>query len=83
MGKSSGWQIPSKAIEVIKKTDLDVYLRSLGISCIQEVLGEKFSRDKSVCEATKYALAGERLLKLSEQNIANQVANNYPEMQFD
>ncbi len=80
MGKSSGWQIPSKAIESIKRTDLDVYLRSLGISSIQEVLGEKFSRDKSVCEATKYALAGERLLKLSEKNIITQAANTYPEI---
>lgn len=67
MGKSSGWQIPTKAIEKIKQTDLDIYLRSLGINSIQDVLGEKFSRDKSVCEATKYALTSENLLRLSEK----------------
>ncbi len=54
-GKSAGWQIPSKDIEVIKESDLDSYLRNKGIDALEQILSS--SRAEAVAEATEHALA--------------------------
>ena len=56
-GKSAGWQIPSKDIELIRKTDLDKYLRDKGFTCLEDVLGKGYSRESAIMQATEHALA--------------------------
>ena len=60
-GKSSGWSIPTKDIEIIKKRNLDTYLRGKGIHSIEELLGTSHSRRLAVAEATELAFASRRL----------------------
>lgn len=60
-GKSAGWQIPSEEIEVVKKGTLDAYLRSKGITRIEELLGPEYSRANAVAQATELALASKKL----------------------
>lgn len=60
-GKSAGWSIPSKDIEVIRKNNLDTYLREKGISSIEELLGTSHSRSAAIAEATELALASGKL----------------------
>ena len=60
-GKSSGWSIPTKNIEIIKKSNLDTYLRGKGIHSIEELLGTSHSRRLAVAEATELAFASRRL----------------------
>lgn len=61
-GKSAGWQIPSKDIEIIKETNLDSYLKKKGISSIEEILGSSYTRSEAVAQATELALAAKKLL---------------------
>ena len=61
-GKSSGWSIPAKDIEVIKKITLDKYLREKDICCIEQLLGEANSRSFAVEQATELALASKKIL---------------------
>lgn len=56
-GKSSGWSIPPEDIEIIKNSNLDIYLRKQGISSLEKLLGTSFSRSAAVAEATWMALA--------------------------
>lgn len=60
-GKSAGLSIPVVAIEEIRQSNLDIYLRSKGITCIQELLGENNSRRAAVAQATEFALSSGRL----------------------
>lgn len=60
-GKSSGWQIPSKDIEIIRKNNLDRYLRGKGVNSIEELLGSSNSRRAVVAQATELALASGKL----------------------
>lgn len=60
-GKSSGWSIPAEDIQIIRKTNLDSYLRKKGITCIEELLGTSNSRKLAVQQATELALASKRL----------------------
>ena len=60
--KSSGWQIPSEDIEIIKNVDLDDYLRKKGITCAEDLLGADYSRAESIAQATEFALASQKLL---------------------
>ena len=60
-GKSSGWSIPSQDIEIIKKINLDKYLRGKGITCIEELLGPSHSRTRAIAQATELALASGNL----------------------
>ena len=60
-GKSAGWSIPSEDIEIIKKKNLDSYLKEKGISCIEELLGSSHSRSAAVAQATELALASGKL----------------------
>ena len=60
-GKSSGWSIPIEDIEVIRKKNLDTYLREKGISSIEELLGSSHSRSAAVAQATELALASGKL----------------------
>lgn len=55
-GKSAGWQIPSRDIETIRKTNLDKYLRDKGYTCLEDVLGKGYSRQNAVMQATEHAL---------------------------
>lgn len=61
-GKSAGWSIPYKDIEIIRKNNLDSYLRGKGISSIEELLGTSNSRRAAVAQATELALASGKLL---------------------
>lgn len=61
-GKSAGWQIPYEDIEIIKKSNLDIYLRSKGINRIEELLGPDYSRANAVSQATELALASKKLV---------------------
>ena len=61
-GKSSGWQIPSKDIVMIKNSNLDNYLKNKGITSIEQLLGSNFSREKAIAEATELALACKKLI---------------------
>lgn len=61
-GKSAGWQVPSKDIEIIKNTNLDDYLRQKGIKSIEEILGSSYTRSEAVAQATELALASKKLL---------------------
>ncbi len=63
-GKSSGWMIPSKDIDTIRKESLDIYLRKKGINRIEELLGKNNSREAFVAQATEIALASEKLQRL-------------------
>ena len=60
-GKSAGWLIPTKDIEIIKQRNLDSYLREKGITCIEELLGTSNSRKLAVSQATELALASGKL----------------------
>ena len=61
-GKSAGWQIPSEDIEIIKKSNLDSYLRNhQGITNIKQLLGKDSSREELVTQATHMALASQKL----------------------
>lgn len=60
-GKSAGWQIPLKDIELIKKDNLDKYLRDKGYTCLEDVLGQGYSRENAVMQATEHALATMKL----------------------
>ena len=60
-GKSAGWTIPSKDIEIIRNNNLDTYLRGKGINSIEELLGKDYSRRSAVAQATELALASRRL----------------------
>ena len=61
-GKSAGWQIPSEDIGIIKKSNLDNYLRSCkGITNIKELLGNDNSREYMVYQATLMGLASQKL----------------------
>lgn len=60
-GKSSGWQIPYRDIEKIRKSNLDSYLREKGFSSLEDVLGKGYSRTNAVAEATEHALASKKL----------------------
>lgn len=60
-GKSSGWSIPPEDIEIIRKKNLDIYLREKGISSIEELLGMSYSRSAAVAQATELALASGKL----------------------
>ena len=59
--KSSGWQIPSADIEIIRNSDLDDYLRKKGITCAEDLLGADYSRAESIAQATEFALAAQKL----------------------
>ena len=61
-GKSAGWSIPSEDIEIIRKNNLDTYLRRKGITSIEELLGTSNSRRSAVAQATELALASGKLL---------------------
>jgi len=61
-GKSTAWQVPSKDIEVIRKNNLDYYLRQKGIKKIQDIFGNSFSRTESISQAIELALASSKLL---------------------
>lgn len=61
-GKSAGWSIPSEDIEIIRKNNLDSYLRGKGINSIEELLGTSNSRRAAVSQATELALASGKLL---------------------
>jgi len=63
-GKSSGWTVPAEDIEIVRKNNLDKYLRSKGISSLEELLGPSYSRSAAVAEATWVALAAGKLRKL-------------------
>lgn len=60
-GKSAGWSIPSKDIEIIRKNNLDNYLRGKGITSIEELLGTSYSRRSAVAQATELALTSGKL----------------------
>ena len=60
-GKSAGWSIPSKDIGIIRKNNLDNYLRGKGITSIEELLGTSYSRRSAVAQATELALASGNL----------------------
>ena len=60
-GKSAGWQIPSDDIEVIKNINLDTYLRNKGFNCLEDVLGQNYSRTNAIAQATEHALASKAL----------------------
>lgn len=60
-GKSSGWQIPYRDIEKIRKSNLDSYLRAKGFISLEDVLGKGYSRTNAVAEATEHALASKKL----------------------
>ena len=60
-GKSAGWMVPSRDIEEIKQTDLDTYLRKKGITCLEDILGEEYSRSDAVMQATSHALSAANL----------------------
>ncbi len=62
-GKSAGWSIPDDAIEEIFHSNLDIFLRSKGITCIEELLGQNNSRRAAVAQAAEFALASGRLQK--------------------
>lgn len=62
-GKSAGWSIPAEDIEIIRKNNLDSYLRGKGITSIEELLGTSHSRRAAVTQATHLALASGKLLK--------------------
>ena len=61
-GKSAGWQVPTEHIERIKNNNLNNYLLSEGITCIEELLGPDYSRAKVVAQASEFALASKKLL---------------------
>lgn len=61
-GKSEGWSIPSGDIEIIRKNNLDTYLRGKGITSIEELLGTSHSRRAAVTQATELALASRKIL---------------------
>lgn len=61
-GKSAGWQIPSKDIQIIQESTLDNYLRQKGISRIEQLLETENSRKSAVEQATKLALCSSKLL---------------------
>lgn len=61
MEQSSGWQIPSADIEIIRNSDLDDYLRKKGITCAEDLLGADYSRAESIAQATEFALASQKL----------------------
>lgn len=61
-GKSAGWQIPSKDIQVIENSTLDCYLRKKGILRINQLLGDENSRKVAVMQATELALCSAKLL---------------------
>lgn len=60
-GKSAGWQIPTGAIEIIKESNLDEYLKDKGVKCIEELFGTRNSRKESVAQATELALYSSKL----------------------
>ena len=60
-GKSSGWQIPSKDIEIIRNSNLDDYLRAKGIQCAEDLLGADYSRAEVIAQAVEMALASQKL----------------------
>lgn len=60
-GKSAGWVIHTEAIEEIRQSNLDIYLRGKGITCIEELLGQNNSRRAAVAQAAEFALASGRL----------------------
>ena len=60
-GKSTGWSIPSEDIEIIRNINLDTYLRSKGITCLEDLLGPSYSRSAAVADATWMALASGKL----------------------
>lgn len=62
-GKSSGWSIPAEDIEIIRKNNLDSYLRGKGIASIEELLGTSHSRRAAVAQATELALASGKLFR--------------------
>lgn len=62
-GKSAGWAIPSKDMEVIRNNNLDTYLRGKGITSIEELLGTSHSRRAAVAQATELALASGKLFR--------------------
>ena len=61
-GKSSGWQIPTEDIKIIKCKTLDYYLRNKGINSIEELLGTKNSRSLMIRQATELALSYQKLI---------------------
>ena len=61
-GKSAGWSISAKDIEIIRNNNLDSYLRGKGLTCIEELLGSCNSRRAAVAQATELALASGKLL---------------------
>lgn len=61
-GKSSGWSIPPEDIETIRNTNLDQYLHSKGITCLENLLeSPSYSRSAAVADATWMALASAKL----------------------
>ena len=60
-GKSTGWQVPSKDIEKIRKTNLDTYLREHGINKLEDLLENNWSRAESISQATEMALCSMKL----------------------
>ena len=63
-GKSSGWTVPSEDIEIIRKENLDTYLRGKGMTCLEDLLGPSYSRSAAVADATWMALASGKLKDL-------------------
>lgn len=51
--KSSGWQIPSADIEIIRNSDLDDYLRKKGITCAEDLLGADYSESRIYCSGNR------------------------------
>lgn len=60
-GKSSGWTIPTEDIEIIRKNNLDNYLRCKEITSLEDLLGPSYSRSAAVADATWMALASGKL----------------------
>lgn len=58
-GKSTGWMIPTEDIDTIRKTSIDKYLKSRGITCLEDLLG--YSRAEEISRATKCALSSLKL----------------------
>lgn len=60
-GKSAGWAIPAEDIEVVRQNNLDTYMKSKGLNCLEDLLGKGNSRRAAVAQATEFALASGRI----------------------
>ena len=58
-GKSSAWFLPKEVIDEIRKSNLDIYLRSLGCTGLQDIgnASNYITRSEAIEQATASALA--------------------------